>query len=75
MWEVSDKLKEVCIAWMGRGERCGKSATNSKRCVSHGWEGVRGVLEVSDKLKEVCVAWMGRGEGGVGSQRQTERGV
>ena len=36
--------------------------------MSHGWEGVRGVLEVSDKLKEVCVAWMGRGEGGVGSQ-------
>ena len=32
--------------------------------MSHGWEGVRGVLEVSDKLKEVCVTWMGRGEGG-----------
>ena len=31
--------------------------------------------EVSDKLQQVCIAWMGRGEGGVGSQRQTQRGV
>ena len=31
--------------------------------------------EVSEKLQQVCIAWMGRGERGVGSQRQTQRGV
>ena len=75
VWEVSDKLKEVCIAWMGSGERGVGSQRQTKRCVSHRWEGVREVWEVGDKLKEVCIAWMGRGERGVGSQRQTQRGV